>query len=109
MCCCGRFCAFIEAKEKAAFERHKGKKIQLPPEAIREIAEQFGTDLNSIEELSAMRKHMSRNEFADCANAIGYLQILQIGFARGEIEKRDDGLWRQAIVKRCVACAGSTK
>ena len=100
-----RFMRFIEAKEKSGPRNADAEaRVELTDEMIRETGAQFGVDLKDAQDLLAMRKTMSRNAFADWVNACGYLQIVQNALAKGTCEDRTSGLWKQALVRRCVTC-----
>ena len=100
-----RFMRFIEAKEKSGPRNADAEaRVELTDEMIRETGAQFGVDLKDAQDLLAKRKTMSRNAFADWVNACGYLQIVQNALAKGTCEDRTSGLWKQALVCRCVTC-----
>ena len=78
--------------------------MELTDEIIKETGAQSGVDLNDAQDLWAMRKTMSRNDFADRVNVCGCLQIVQNALAKGTYQDRMSGLWKHALVRRCVMC-----
>ncbi len=100
-----RLMRFIDAKENSGPRNpDAAAKVELTERMIKETGAQFGVDLNDAKDLLAMRKTMSRIAFADWVYACGYLQIVQNALAKGTYEDRTNGLWKQALVHRCVTC-----
>lgn len=82
-------------------EAEAEKEIQLTPEMIETVSNEFGAHASTARDLFSLRKQLSLDDFRDWVNAVGYLQMLQNALAHGIFEKKG-GIWRQAIVQRCA-------
>lgn len=96
--------AFINELDRTHVDEGEAEKhIQLTPEMIETVANEFGAHATA-RDLFSLRKQLSRDDFRDWVNAVGYLQMVQNALAHGIFEKKG-GIWRQAIVQRYASVA----